>query len=309
VYHDYGGKAEVYSRVHHMLVSAWGNRWRKVQLIMFTIHLDDSGTSPSQHVAIATALIIPALQLVRMEREWNNVKIKEEFTDFSMSEFVARNPKSEFANWDDAKRLRVYQRIRQISKKYGLRSFSVAINKVDYDELIPDIIRNVIGKYHYTWAIHHTLSFIDGWRGSDGKRPPCEYVFHWMQGESRTEVESAMKRAEESAIEDGRAGDYSNYSFRKSKNVPGLECIDAISWVCYQYALYAIRDKPPHEFATVGWQDFGGHVDGGWLKAVTITRASLQDWINRALSDQVSLDWLTMMEERRVVKAKSANHK
>jgi len=147
---------------------------------MFTVYIDDSGTSPSQHIAIATALIIPAAQIIRLEKEWATLAGREGFTDFSMAEFVAANPKSEFANWNGDKQERVFRRIRQISKKYGLRAFSVAVNKKDYDSIVPDALRSWIGQYHYTWAVHHLLSFLNLWRSESIGRPPFEYVFHWM---------------------------------------------------------------------------------------------------------------------------------
>jgi hypothetical protein len=46
----------------------------KVHLAMFTIYLDDSGTDPSQPVAIASALIIPAPRIIALEREWYKLR-------------------------------------------------------------------------------------------------------------------------------------------------------------------------------------------------------------------------------------------
>src|SRR5271163_1372267 len=96
MYQDYLGKVfvgKIFGSIHHMLVSLWGRRWRKVQLIMFALFVDDSGTDPSQHVAIATALVIPAIQIVRLEDEWEKFRKKESFKCFHTSELVTRNPK------------------------------------------------------------------------------------------------------------------------------------------------------------------------------------------------------------------------
>jgi hypothetical protein len=109
--------------------------------VMFTLYIDDSGTSPSQPVAIATALIIPRIQIVRLEKEWDKFRSKENFECFHTSEFYFRNPKSEFASWDDNKQERVFRRVRQISKKYGVRAISIAVNKKDYDEVVPAEMR------------------------------------------------------------------------------------------------------------------------------------------------------------------------
>jgi hypothetical protein len=277
----------------------------KARPAMFTVYLDDSGTSPSQPIAIATGFVISTLQITRLEQEWEKFRNKYSFSDFSMAEFVAGNPKSEFAKWEDEKKKKAFQRIIQISKKFGTKAYSVAVNKRDYDDVIPDIFRNTIGRHHYTWAIHHLLSFLDTrWRSNEGGAP-FEYVFHWMERESKSEIESAMMQAEESFVEAGEKGGYKNYSFRHSKDLPGLQCVDAICWVCYQYALFAIRNKPTNEFAEIGWRNFEGHLgEDGWLRAVTIQRPHLQDGISRMMADESVMSRLKKMQENRAFRAK-----
>ena len=157
-----------------MLVSLWGSRWRKVRVSYFTTYLDDSGTAPGQRVAIATALVIPANRIIALEGEWKHLKEKEGFTDFHTSESVARNYKSEFAKWDDVKQERVFLRVRQIIKKYGAKIYSFAVNKKDYDDLMPDDLREYVGD-HYTWAIRHLLGHLAAWRVSRHVQFPLEY--------------------------------------------------------------------------------------------------------------------------------------
>jgi len=299
------GKDSVKGRTHHLLLSVWGRRWREVELVMFTVYIDDSGTSPSQHIAIATALVIPAAQILRLESEWDTLQAKEGFSDFSMSEFVYANPKSEFAGWDEPKRERVFRRVRQISKKYGTGAFSVAVNKQDYDDIFHGELRSGIGEHHYTWAVHHLLSFLDVWRTQGRKKPPFEYVFHWMQDrESKTEIENAMERAEDSFIEEGLGLEFFlNYSFRKSKGIPGLQCVDAISWVCYQLALHVFRDKPMHPYAEIGWNDFEGDSGPeGWLRAVAIKREDLQKWFEELQANPENLERLKRLEKKRLAR-------
>jgi hypothetical protein len=174
---------------------------------------------------MATGLIIPELQITRLEREWDTLKRKEGFSDFHTSVFVSKNPKFEFVDWDDQKQKRVFDR-RQITKKYGLKAASVAVNKKDYEKVLPEDFRNLVGKYHYTWAMHHLLSFLRTQR--QHRHPSCsafEYVIDWMDegSEERKEVEAAFARAKEVAIEDGSPGEFTNYSFRHRKDIPGLQ--------------------------------------------------------------------------------------
>jgi hypothetical protein len=207
---------------------------------MFTVYVDDSGTSPSQKVAVATALIIPAKQIAAMEREWAKLRATEHFSCFHMSEFVARNPKTDFASWDDVKQQRVFDRVRQITRKYGIQGFSFSVNKQDYDEIVVGDWRAVFGRHHYTWALRHALSFADEWR-SKLNTPPLEYVFDWMGKPTdprRREVEAMMELAESLALEDGKKeGEFANYSFRHLKDNAGLQSVDMIGWISYQIGL------------------------------------------------------------------------
>lgn len=145
------------------------------------MYLDDSGTSPSQPVAVASALIVPTAQISRLENEWTNLKRKEGFSEWHTSEFVARNHKSEFANWDEKKQERVFKRVREISKKYGARAISGSIKKQDYDEIVPSEYRRYTDLYHYTWCVAYVIALAEATMGEGlkGRQPlhPFEFYF------------------------------------------------------------------------------------------------------------------------------------
>jgi hypothetical protein len=255
---------------------------------MFTIYLDDSGSDPLQHVAIATAFIIPHIQIARLEGEWDGFRQKHGFSSFHTSEFVAKNGKSKdgpWDQWDEGKRNKVFGRVRQIAKKYGTRAVSMAVNKAEYDEVVPEEFRNYLGKHHYTWAVRQVIAWIDKFSVS----PPRRWVFDSMgkpKGERRIEIEDVMQYAGWLARKAGVTGDYLNYEFRSSKDTPGLQCTDAISWVCYQKSLSLFRGIPTHPFSEIGWTDFGGPLaEHGWLAASTILRDNLQRMITREIAD------------------------
>jgi len=293
------------SRTHHMLVSVWGRLWRKVNLVMFTVYLDDSGTAPSQRVAIASAFIIPAKQIVRLEREWENLKEKENFSEFHTSEMIASNEKSDFATWDEEKKRRVFRRVREISKKYGIypsASVCFAVNKIDYEDIVPEDLRSGLGKNHYAWAIRHVIQFLDNWRLRPTRNVgPLEYVFDWLDVGSpcRVEIETIMQQAEAKATYYGRVGEYTNFSFRRRKDIPGLQCVGAIAWTCYTQALSFFCGTPAPTLSFEAWRHYGGHLEAdGWLKAFTITRDQLQDWVDReAASGNMTMKRLIQWEE------------
>lgn len=272
---------------------------------MFTIYIDDSGTSPTQHIAIATCLIIPARPIRRLEEEWNSFRIKEGFSVFHASEFVFRNPHSEFASWNGDKQERVFERVIQITRKYGAKAISISVNKVDYDEVIPDSIRDIVGRFHYSSAVHHLVSWLIKWKSEIAKGiPPFEFVFDWMDnGESKPEIIDAMDRVEFISIEDGKTKEFSNYRFGRRKDMPGLQCVDVVSWVCYQFSLFAFRKTPLHPFAERAWHDFEGDLeDKGWLWSAAVRRSHLQEWVSKILADPREMRRVAEQEKRRVAR-------
>src|SRR5438270_7571717 len=117
------------ARLEHILASAYGLNYARVSVAMFTLYIDDSGTSPSNPVAIAAAWIAPVKAWLRLETEWRRVGDKEGFGHFHAAEFAARNPKSDFANWTEEKQWRVIRRLREITKKYVHHGVAFAIPK------------------------------------------------------------------------------------------------------------------------------------------------------------------------------------
>lgn len=281
-------------RTHQMLVSTRGGRWRKVHLVMFTVHIDDSGTDPNQRVAIATALIIPAVKIGALEREWATLRAKESFSDFHMSECVWQNPDSEFARWDEAKRSHVIYRIRQIGKKFGVKAMSIAIDKKDYDEILPGWMKEYAGRYHYTWAIRNMIDLLDKWKNLSNSKEPFEYVYDWMdpksQKEAKAEIDMVMAQAEEVACTKGNPGQYTNYSFRRREQVPGLQCTDVLAWTCYQFALFAHKKVPLLPIAEVCWNDYSAHQGETWLYAIGMKREHLKEWVEKETADGSSFE-------------------
>jgi Protein of unknown function (DUF3800) len=302
-----------------MLANRKSLRWNRGCIVPFTVYLDDSGTSPSQYVACATALIVPAGRIFHMEREWENLKQKEGFSDFHTSEFVARNHHSEFATWDQVKLERVFRRVRQITKKYVVQIFSFAVKKDDYEECVPYELRKFAGKYHYSWAMRHVARFAQTWRIDRNIAEPFELLFDWMEpkDEARKEVETVMEQAEEEArSQRGVEDDYTHFGFRRRGTLAALQCADLVAWTNYNFALEKFRNKPVHPFARLAWDDFASmpidasqsiHKVLEWNFAVTLKRNHLQEWAKKEIEDGRSLIRFQEWEARK--KAQRAQQK
>jgi len=264
---------------------------------MFSLYIDDSGTSPSNPVALATAFIIPAAQIVRLEKEWDTFRTKENFNCFHTSEFMARNPKSEFATWDDAKQERVFRRVRQISKKYG-RAVSIAVNKKDYNEIVPPELRSFLGPDHYTWAVRQLIAHLH--EVDLSPQLQREFIFQWLElrDRRRKEIEIVMDQMQFLADKNKLAGSYYP-NFRKSSGIPALQCVDAIAWVCYQYSLLIFRKIPLKRFVSEAWHDFDGHLGNGWLRAAVMPREKLQKAVQKAIADGKAMDFFNEWKQAR----------
>jgi hypothetical protein len=265
-----------------MLLSLWGKRWKEVQLVMsnlFTAYIDDSGTDPVQEVAIATGLIIPAAKIVALDNEWGRLKKKWGFKCFHMSAFSARNGKEEpqFAKWNDYQHKKVYELVRKITKKYGVMTVSFAVNKKDYDEVVPDELKRFAGRFHYSWAVRQFISYIHEWRKRHSASAPLQYVFDWItQGDPRrVEIDEIMEQAE---FLSGGTGEYKDYAFADDCKVPGLQCADMLAWISYQSALLVYIKKPFYADARIGWEDLYKHGSGKWRYTLAIKREGLARW-------------------------------
>jgi hypothetical protein len=260
-------------------------------LSSFTIYADDSGTDPQSKVAISCCLIVPSRRIIALEAEWAALKEKESFSCFHASEFSARNRKSEFADWDEAKHTRVFARAREITKKFGVKCYSFAVHKQDYDEVMPAQFREFF-KDHYTWAVYYAIRLCARWRSAKKIVDPFEWMFDYMKPSDikRKEVERTMEMAEDMAIFNGRPGEYKNFSFRERCDYSGLQCVDLLAWSCYQMALRAFTKKPYYSDAEIACKDFDEHMGGAWMDTITVKREDLEDFIKRELDTGTALE-------------------
>lgn len=246
----------------------------------YIAYIDDSGTDPQQQVAIATALVVPATRIQRLQVDWDAMRVREVFSSFHMSEFSTPTPsrKSEFWGWEEEKHEKVYEDVREIIKDYGALTVSFAVHKKDYDEVVPRDIRENAGKFHYTWAVRHLIAGLEKWRQFYKIAAPFEIIFDFMKKSDvrRKEIEDVMEQ-----IEELNPGIYSNHSFRRRELLPGLQCVDMLGWISYQFALHVFCGKPLVPDAVTGWEDFEAYSQqrDGWRLAATLKRSELERWI------------------------------
>ena len=262
---------------------------------MFTVYVDDSGTSPSQRVAVAAALIVPAVRIEAFESEWSTLRGKHQFSDMHASECRHRNPKSEFAGWDDGKVRRVFDRTCEISMKYSPKAISYGLRKTDYDEALTEEWKQIGGRTHYAWAVRQLVRQLEHWYGDYSRDIPLEFVFDWPgSDESKEEIDRVM--AQEESLHPGRYKGH--YVFKPRRQLAGLQCVDTLAWTGLQIYRKVIESTPLDPFAEGNYRKYTSRrrAENWWDIYTDESRESLLATFRKDQADEASnqkrRDWM-----------------
>jgi hypothetical protein len=271
-------RSQIYSHVEHALIAGCGGQWRNFNLVMFNAYIDDSGTAPSQRIAIASALIIPARRILALESEWKTFREKYKIQAFHTSECVHRNRKSDFASWEDSRVDAAVAGVRRITMKYGVLAISFAVTKADFDAEMPEAWKDFIGRDHYVWAVWHLLTLLRQWSNEHAKSK-IEFVFDYLEGKPRAAVEKAL-----ADMETRYPGVYEgHYSFRNRREWAGLQCADLLVWSCLAAARLTFERTPIHPVAEKTILEYRKFRNGEWISALAISRRELRRSIQKHL--------------------------
>jgi hypothetical protein len=272
---------------------------------MFTIYIDDSGTSPEQKMAIAAGIIVPTIQIARFDAEWNEFLDREHISDFHSSICLARNHKSEFVNWKDDHVRRVFARVRQITFKYSVKGFCIGIHKELYDEVLPADMKAAVGQSYYTWAVSSLLGLGHDW--ANERSVPIEYVFDEENKSIKREIEDAMTFSEK-IYGDHFSG---HHSFRKRRAVPCLQAVDQFAWACFQGFREARFDHNLHPIAAESRTVYLKAKSGQWHEIQSLNREGLERWVadmrNTPRTNEI-LEYKKQLQESRKPKRKSSDY-
>ena len=249
-------------------------------MAFITAFLDDSGTSPDQRVAICSAILIPANQIDTLERQWKSFTEENGFTDFHAAECAAGNYKSQYAGWDDTKLTKVFLRVRQFCKRFGVQTYGFAVNKKSFEAEIPAVLRDNIGS-HYTWAIRQVVTSIEVWRRCRKIKEQIQYIYDWEDIGSleRFEIDEVMAQSGE------QLNERPQHDYRERKNVPSLQCADFMVWLSYQLGNDNFYQTPLNPLASDALKDLENYYPAEkcspfkkWFQVKAIPQAELREW-------------------------------
>ncbi len=241
---------------------------------MFSIYIDDSGSSPDNRFAIAAGIVFPAKRIVAFEREWSAFLKKERVPEIHASECAAANPRS-YPGWNESRIARVLLQAQQIVLKYSVKGLSIGVHKQDYDEVVPKDMLSNVGN-HYIWALSSVLGLSYDWASK--RSAPMEYVLDTPSKQEKRDIEEAIDYSD--ALYPGHF--VGHYSFRSRKEVPGLQAADLFAWTGYQVACntrFGNRIRPPAEKL---WIAFESRNNGKWATIQSLNRKGLEMWVQKA---------------------------
>ncbi|MFI5102983.1 MAG: DUF3800 domain-containing protein [Terriglobales bacterium] len=266
------------SRFQHLI--SHRENYERVYVAALTIHFDDSGTAPDQPIAVVAGWVSPVVQWIKFIRDWKKAELEYGFATFHMAEFIANNPKSEFADknvWSGNHKKRAMLRLRYIIQQHAVQGFGVSVIKQDYDELVQGKLRKDTGEYHYTWAIRSVIGRVEKWRSEHGIKEPIEYIFDRMAHKrSKEEINLVFEQAESLPDSLHRYGIYKGcHSFRDKTEVLPLQAADILAWLLYRREQYRNSGLKLPAIAV----DTFNYFNSRGLMAVYQTRKQLEEWV------------------------------
>jgi hypothetical protein len=275
-----------YSRMKHALLSAYGSKWSQRFLVMSTLYIDDSGTSPNQPIAIAAGVIIPAHRLELFEREWNRFLEKYGIVEDGLHASIcfSKNADSAFADWTNDRVADAFKRARRLLRKHVVKGFCIAIHKKDYEEIVPPEMRAGIGAADYVWAVSSLLGL--GYDWSVKHSAPMEYVFDTIDDKKiRRDIAEAIDYSSEPHM--GYGDHFTNHHmFRARKEVPGLQLADFFAWHSYQAAWQSVTKRPMPKLVAETWLRLSAQISddknaGTKYIVQRLNREALAAWVKR----------------------------
>jgi hypothetical protein len=222
------------SAFEHLVLSIFPGNGEGCQMAMFdlALYFDDSGTHPKSDIAVAACYVATVEQWKEFERNWKEANDRFHFGIFHMVDFVAK--KEQFSDkdaWTDPVRASLIRQLISIIKVRTRIGFCAAVFKSDYDAVMPDDLKERMGRFHYTFAVRQCLSMIQKWREDFNLTAPMQYVFEdgtKGRGEILTtfdKVSGDERATKEFGFVPG------GYSFiPKTENLPQLQAPDILAW-------------------------------------------------------------------------------
>jgi hypothetical protein len=247
-------------------------------MCLLTVHFDDSGTHEQSNIAVAACYASSIKQWIEFERNWNELREREEFDVFHMADFAAGA--GEFKGWDSERKRRVLSKVCSIINVRSLAGEAFSVTKKEYDELVRGDARQYFGMNHYTFAVRQCASRLGQWRNRFHRNDSMRYVFDWMS-RGKGEIISVM----DWAIGLSRGGEkrgiipaLGGYSFEHKEQIVPLQAADVLAWTSFRQMECHVNKKKPGWIADMALKLL--LVNNKTTKGSYITRSKLKEFLH-----------------------------
>lgn len=249
-----------------------------------TVHFDDSGTHNNSPTVVVAGFIAPAIQWHRFTREWNKAKGEYGFEVFHFAEFLANDPKSEFADtkrWNELYKARALARLRTIAGGRAAHAFSASVSRADYAEIATEEFVEKFGG-PFTWVVRAVMGFVEQWREKNNITDPIEYIFDTSDRGVKREIDGVFDGAlrhddplRKWGIKPGC------HSFRDKREILPLQAADLLAGCVYQRDRARIKGVVIPQYVADSFNYFLLKDDRTFFTSRYQSRASLMDLVGK----------------------------
>ncbi len=204
---------------------------------MLAVYLDDSGTSPTDPVAVVAGYLATEKMWNEFEKRWTVLLSKYNIKILHRADLESY--KGEFKNWDEQRRVEFLKKAHAIIRRCTYTAVGSSLVKSDYDLIIKN--HEILRRFGiFSWCAQGALSGVRMWCDSRNVNSPIQYVF-----EAGTEGSSQFANLLESYYRDDncRADNrIGGWSFLPKQVIP-LQAADVVAYEFFRYVKNEVVDN------------------------------------------------------------------
>ncbi len=205
---------------------------------MVTGYFDDSGTSPSNAVAVVAGYVGSTSQWQKFNTEWGALLSK--FNVPIMHRTDLESFRGDFIGWNPEKRNLFVNKAQEIIKRRTYVAIGNSVIKADFEEVMPDILKKLYGG-PYGYCAMLCIARARRWCEKTKQKEPIDWIFEaGTVGSGQVNIMMNALYADNTTRGDFRIN---GWSFRNKTIVP-LQAADVIAYEMFKYVTNQILQQP-----------------------------------------------------------------
>lgn len=221
--------------IYSIGVGVYSSRPRAVPT-MLTAYFDDSGTSPTDPVAVEAGYLATVEMWELFNQRWGSLLSRYNVKQLHRADL--ENFRGEFVNWEPSRRREFIKKAHSIIRRCTYVGVSLALIKADFEEVIR--ADSPLNKFEiFSWCVHGCLAGIRTWCDSRNLNTRIQYVFE-LGTKGQDQFNHILRDLYDNPVtrERNRIG---GWSFQ-GKEVPPLQAADVIAYEFYKFIKNEVAD-------------------------------------------------------------------